>query len=170
MLATGAADGSIPVAALVPETFMNRSGESVLQALGELDIADCASDLVIVFDDVDLAFGRLRIRPRGSSGGHRGLRDVIDRLGHGNFPRLRFGIGRPASGNASTADWVLEDFSESEESSLRSDVPLAAEALAAIVRDGVTAAMNRYNRGPDLPGPDPEGERPGTDSSDDAGN
>ncbi len=147
----GAGDGDIAVAALAPQTFMNRSGESVAAALAELGVEDRSTDLVIVYDDVDLPFCRLRIRPRGSSGGHRGLANVIDCLGHDDFPRLRFGVGRPSQPDANTVDWVLQDFSELEESALGASVDRAAHALAAIVRFGVTPAMNRYNRDPDSP-------------------
>ncbi len=134
------------VAVLAPQTFMNRSGQAVAQALAELGVADPATDLMIVFDDVDLPFGRLRIRPRGSSGGHRGLANVIDCLGHGDFPRLRFGIGRPDQPTATTVDWVLQDFSDTEESALVPRIGCAAEALATMLLFGVTPAMNRYNR------------------------
>jgi PTH1 family peptidyl-tRNA hydrolase len=73
-------DARLAVALLAPETFMNRSGEAVVQAASALEIVDVASDLVVVFDDVDLPFGRLRLRPSGGAGGHRGLADVIERL------------------------------------------------------------------------------------------
>jgi len=141
--------GATPVAVLAPQTFMNRSGESVAQALAVLPVEDQATDLIVVFDDVDLPLGRLRIRPRGSSGGHRGVANVIDCVGHGDFPRLRFGIGRSAEPTATTVDWVLQDFSDLEESVLHPSAERAAEALTTMVLLGVTPTMNRYNRDPD---------------------
>ncbi len=83
------------VAMLEPHTFMNLSGDAVAAALATLPVEDPSRDLLVVFDDVDLPFGRLRIRHAGGAGGHRGLSHVIERLGRGDFPRLRFGVGRP---------------------------------------------------------------------------
>jgi PTH1 family peptidyl-tRNA hydrolase len=156
------------VAVLAPQTFMNRSGRSVAEALAGLHVDDPGEDLVVVFDDVDLPLGRLRIRPRGSSGGHRGLASVIDCIGTENFPRLRFGVGRPGDATATTVDWVLQDFSESEESALNPVVASAAEALATLAAFGVTPAMNRYNRALDFPDPPgAEGDPNSVDSKDD---
>ena len=86
--------GGERVGLLAPETWMNRSGEAVAQALAALPSVDPAFDLFVVFDDADLPLGRLRVRARGSSGGHNGLADILDRLGSEAVPRLRFGIGR----------------------------------------------------------------------------
>jgi PTH1 family peptidyl-tRNA hydrolase len=135
----------LDVAILTPETYMNRSGEAVAAALRELPVENVDEDLLIVVDDLDLPFGRLRIRPRGGSAGHRGLENVIEQLGHGDFPRLRFGIGRPDAGLVAV-DWVLQAFSDPEEAVLEHRIPLAAEAVSAALSDGVVAAMNRYNR------------------------
>jgi PTH1 family peptidyl-tRNA hydrolase len=141
-------DGRLAVALLAPETFMNRSGEAVAEAVAELGIADVASDLLVVFDDVDLPFGRLRLRPSGGSGGHRGLADVIERLTRSDFARLRFGVGRPAS-ELDTVDHVLEEFSIAEQAVLPEHIARAARAVAATLRSGVYAAMNEFNRDPD---------------------
>jgi PTH1 family peptidyl-tRNA hydrolase len=138
----------LDVALLVPQTFMNRSGAAVAHALGDLPVDDIASDLLVVVDDLDLPFGRLRIRPKGSSAGHRGLEDIAERIGSRDFPRLRFGIGRPET-EIETIDWVLEAFSSAEETALEDRVPLAAEAVHSILFDGLVASMNRYNRGPE---------------------
>ena len=142
-----------PVGLLAPETFMNRSGEAVAQAIAALPVADPARELLVVFDDADLPLGRLRLRARGSSGGHNGLADVLDRLGSEQLPRLRFGIGRPSEPKG-TVDFVLEPFSPAEEELLALAVPRAVDAVACFVREGVAAAMNRFN-GP-WPEPDPE--------------
>jgi PTH1 family peptidyl-tRNA hydrolase len=132
------------VGLLAPETFMNRSGEAVAQALSVLPVADPARDLLVVFDDADLPVGRLRLRARGSSGGHNGLADVLERLASEAVPRLRFGIGRPALPR-DTVDFVLEPFSADEEALLRQALPRAADAVACFVREGIGPAMNRFN-------------------------
>jgi PTH1 family peptidyl-tRNA hydrolase len=139
---------SVEVGVLAPQTFMNDSGESVAAALRALPVADLPTDLIVVLDDVDLEFGRLRIRPRGGAGGHRGLADVIDWIETNDFPRLRFGVGRPPEGH-DTADWVLRDFAANEESELRHRLPVAVEALRSILWAGVPNSMNRYNGDPD---------------------
>jgi len=129
---------------LAPETFMNRSGQAVVEALAALPIADPAADLLIVFDDADLPLGRLRLRARGSSGGHNGLADVLERLASDAVPRLRFGIGRPAQPR-DTVDWVLEPFAAEEEALLRELLPRAADAVACFASEGIAPAMNRFN-------------------------
>jgi len=153
-----AADGArLDVGALLPEGFMNRSGESVREALRLLPVEEVASDLLVVVDDVDLPFGRLRLRPGGSSGGHRGLEDLIAGLGRQDFARLRFGVGRPAL-PIDTADWVLQRFSPEEERALGALLATAAEGVLAALVEGCAAAMNRFNRAPvgeDCPGRDP---------------
>lgn len=138
--------GAAPdVGLLMPLTFMNRSGESVVAALEALPVGDPASDLLVVLDDVDLPFGRLRIRGSGGAGGHRGLGDVIARLGHGDFPRLRFGIDRPPPG-VDTVEHVLMPFSDSESDRLDGLIDAAAAAVESVLVDGVVPAMNRFNR------------------------
>jgi PTH1 family peptidyl-tRNA hydrolase len=141
------AGGAQEVGVLLPQGFMNRSGESVAEALDALAEVDPQRDLLVVFDDVDLPFGRLRLRPRGSAGGHRGLADVILCLAHEDFARLRFGVGRGAPGH-DTADWVLESFSPDEEEKLPALVERAARAVASALCEGVEAAMNAWNRDP----------------------
>ncbi len=136
----------LDVGLLVPETSMNRSGEAVAEALRGLPVEAVHEDLLVVVDDLDLPFGRLRIRERGSSAGHRGLEDIAQRIGSSDFPRLRFGIGRPEA-DASAVDWVLDAFSKEEEVALVEQMPVAAEAIGSILVDGVVPAMNRYNRG-----------------------
>jgi PTH1 family peptidyl-tRNA hydrolase len=136
---------NIDVAAVLPETFMNRSGEVVALALRYLPIDDPGEDVIVVYDDVDLPFGRLRIRPSGSSAGHRGLEDVIRHLGSGGFPRLRFGVDRPADA-METAEYVLQDFSAQEERELDTHIDTAVEALETMLVGGVIPAMNRFNR------------------------
>jgi len=141
----GAEGEPLEVALLEPQTFMNRSGAAVVEALEGLGLEDPAADLLVVLDDVDLPFGRLRVRPSGSAGGHRGLGDVIEALGRSDFPRLRFGVGRPPA-LLDTAEWVLEPFSEEEAAQLVERIEAASEALGAALLEGVVAAMNRFNR------------------------
>jgi PTH1 family peptidyl-tRNA hydrolase len=141
---------SADVGLLLPETFMNLSGESVTEALRLLPVGDVADDLFIVFDDVDLPFGRIRLRPSGRAGGHRGLGDVLRRLGREDVPRLRFGVGRPAHPGMSTADFVLQAFAKDEEARLASRLDDAAHAIETVFTDGLRIAMDRFNR-PDEP-------------------
>jgi PTH1 family peptidyl-tRNA hydrolase len=146
-----AGDGpALEVFVLTPLTFMNHSGDAVAEAVATLPVSDPSRDLLIVLDDVDLPFGRLRLRPAGGAGGHRGLADVISRIARQDVPRLRFGVGRSISGH-DTSDHVLEGFSGDEESALTSLVARAAEAVALALTDGVEAAMNRYNPDPAAP-------------------
>ena len=141
------------VGLLAPETFMNRSGEALALALAALPIADPEADLLVVLDDADLPLGRLRLRARGSSGGHNGLADVLERLATEAVPRLRFGIGRPLEPR-DTVDFVLEPFAPAEEVLLAEALPRAADAVACFVAEGSAVAMNRFNG----PGPtDPTG-------------
>lgn len=142
-----AGDERVAVGLLQPLTFMNCSGSAVAEALAALPVADPAEDLLVVIDDVDLPFGRLRLRPSGGAGGQRGLADVIAALGRQDFPRLRFGIGRP-QGEQETADWVLSPFSRDELSQLAGRLEAAAEAVECALLEGVSAAMNRFNRNP----------------------
>ena len=134
----------LDVGILLPGTFMNLSGRSVAEALRRLPVEDPASDICIVLDDADLPLGRLRLRPGGSAGGHRGLEDILDRLGTRDVPRLRVGIGRPELPMA-TADFVLGRFDEEERRSLVPVLERAADAALCLFREGVGVAMNLYN-------------------------
>ena len=143
-----AGEPRIAVALIAPETFMNKSGAAVAEAVAELEIADVASDLLVLLDDVDLPFGRLRLRAGGGAGGQRGLTDIIEQLGRRDFARLRFGVGRPAA-DQETADHVLEAFTAEERERLPALVERAALAAAVALRSGVAAAMNEFNRDPE---------------------
>jgi PTH1 family peptidyl-tRNA hydrolase len=141
----GADASPLETSVLLPETHMNLSGDAVAAALGGLPRVDPRDDLVVVCDDVDLPFGRLRLRSAGGSGGHRGLAHLIERLGHGEFPRLRFGVGRPPQG-METSDYVLQRFAAEEEAALGERVAAAADAVDAVLAEGIVSAMNRFNR------------------------
>jgi PTH1 family peptidyl-tRNA hydrolase len=142
--------GGLDVGLLQPLTWMNLSGNAVVDALRMLPVGDPSEDLLVVLDDVDLPFGRLRLRPGGGGAGHRGLEHVIACLARSDFPRLRFGIGRPDA-PIDTTDWVLTRFSPDEERALADLVPAAADAVEAALVDGMPSAMNRYNRDPGAP-------------------
>ncbi len=145
----GPRSGAAPldVAVLEPQTVMNLAGDSVAEAVERLPVDVAAADLLVVLDDVDLPFGRLRLRPAGGAGGHRGLTHVIECLGRSDFPRLRFGVGRPP-GLLATADYVLQPFSPDEEARVGARVAAAADALDVALVEGIGPAMNRFNRDP----------------------
>ena len=126
-----------------PQVYMNRSGESVKELLRELN--GSAKDLVVVYDDLDLPFGRIRIRPKGSAGGHRGVLSVMDSLGGEPFFRLRVGIGRPPEGVEAT-DYVLQPFNAQEVAQLGEVVSTASEAVISLLSEGAEEAMKRFNR------------------------
>jgi len=135
----------VDVGVLEPQGFMNRSGDAVAFALSKLPALDPSRDLLVTLDDVDLPFGRLRLRAGGGAAGHKGLAHLIERLGRDDLPRLRFGIGRPLT-PIDTAAWVLERFSPEQEQALPELVASAADAIDAWLGEGLEAAMNRYNR------------------------
>jgi len=126
-----------------PQTFMNRSGESVKGLLAEY--RGTADDVVVVYDDLDLPFGRIRIRPQGSAGGHRGILSIQEHLAGALFCRVRVGIGRPPEG-MDAVDYVLEPFSAAERDGLGEIIDRAAASVECILTDGVERAMGRFNR------------------------
>lgn len=142
----------VRAALLLPLTYMNRSGRAVAASLEERPLVEVGADLLVVYDDLDLPFGRLRIRPGGGAGGHRGLADIQARLGRSDFPRLRFGIGRPPEG-LEGVEHVLAPFDPSEAEALAPRLALAADAVEAVLCEGVAVAMNRFNRDPEAPQP-----------------
>jgi PTH1 family peptidyl-tRNA hydrolase len=127
-----------------PQTFMNESGQAVgrLWRWHRLRL----EDLLVIGDDIDLPFGRLRLRPRGSAGGHRGLQSIITHLGSQDVARLKIGIGRPDSTEA--RDYVLASFRPEERAELPAVLARAADAVELALRDGLTAAMNAVNSPP----------------------
>jgi PTH1 family peptidyl-tRNA hydrolase len=144
--------GPHDVGVLQPQGYMNLSGDAVALALAKLPVEDPSRDLIVAFDDVDLPFGRLRLRAGGGAGGHKGLAHLIERLGRSDLPRLRFGIGRPAT-PIDVTDWVLTKFSLEEEQALAPLVAAAADAIDAWLAEGLPAAMNRFNRDPSAASP-----------------
>ncbi|MDI7260506.1 MAG: aminoacyl-tRNA hydrolase [Thermodesulfobacteriota bacterium] len=126
-----------------PMTFMNRSGEAVKKAIHFFESG--LENLIIIHDDLDLPFGRLRFKVRGGDGGHLGVRSTIESLGANTFLRLRVGIGRPPKGMES-ADYVLSSFDASEQLLLNTTLNQAAEALKVMLLEGVQSAMNRFQK------------------------
>ena len=126
-----------------PQTYMNRSEESVKALLDHFQSAP--EDLIVVHDDLDLVFGRIRIRPTGGAGGHRGVLSIIESLAGDRFYRVRVGIGRPPDG-VNAVDFVLEPFTPDEIDQLEEVVSRAAEAVVSLVRDGGQRAMEQFNR------------------------
>lgn len=127
-----------------PLTFMNRSGTAVKALLGECGAGP--EDLLVIVDDLDLPLGKLRIRAAGGSGGHNGLKSIIETLGSREFARLRIGIGRPLHPEQDVSDYVLEKWTAAEHKLLEPVLVEAVEAVMCALTLGVTEAANRYNR------------------------
>ena len=127
-----------------PQTYMNLSGESVACLLKKRAGLKPAADLLVVSDDIALPFGTIRLRPRGSSGGQKGLKNIIGALGTDEFIRLRVGI-RPEHPVADTAAFVLERFPKAQRGEVEKVLERASEALRAVLRDGIDKAMTQYN-------------------------
>ena len=126
-----------------PRTFMNRSGVSVAALARFYKLPQ--EQILIAFDDVDLDFGRVRLKPEGGSSGQKGMKSVIEKLGTKEFPRLRIGIGRPP-GKMKTPSYVLQDFSKSEQKELPFLLDRAASAIDAFLTEGIEMAMNSVNQ------------------------
>jgi peptidyl-tRNA hydrolase, PTH1 family len=141
--------GADPLLLAKPLTFMNRSGDAVAALSRYYDIAP--ADMLVVVDEVDLPFGRLRARARGSGGTHNGLRSLVQRLGSTEFPRLRLGVGR-GDERRDLADHVLSKFEREEQEALDQFIARAADAAEMFAVDGIAKVMNMYN--PEATAPD----------------
>ena len=126
-----------------PLTYMNESGQAVGPLVRHYRIA--SENLLIVYDDLDLPLGKIRLRARGGSGGHRGLDSILRHLGTTEVPRLRLGIGRPPHGDA--VGYVLSDWLAEERQVMEAACERAAEAIDCFLQEGITVAMNQYNAG-----------------------
>ncbi|MCJ7515531.1 MAG: aminoacyl-tRNA hydrolase [Dehalococcoidia bacterium] len=140
----------IKVVLAKPVTFVNLSGEAVGRLMRKYKIR--VNDLIVICDDLDLPLGKLRLRPGGSAGGHKGIKSIISALGSDYFPRIKVGIGRPMKEDGtvvtdedSIVDYVLSDFTPEEESVIKPAIAQVAKAILSILTDGVTAAMNKFN-------------------------
>lgn len=127
---------------LKPLTFMNLSGRAIAPAVNFYKIAP--SDMLVVYDELDLPPGTLRIREKGSAGGHNGMKSTIQELGSQDFPRLRLGIGRPLPG-WEVADWVLAPFGPDDAATIAQVIPRAVEAIEAFLTEGAVKAGTKYN-------------------------
>lgn len=125
---------------LKPSTFMNLSGISVCEAASFYKIP--VQNIIIVYDDISIDFGRIRIRPSGSDGGHNGMKSIIYQLGSDEFPRVRVGIGGP---DKNLVSYVLGKFREEEVKNLPEIVGNASNAVIEIIENGIQSAMNKYN-------------------------
>ncbi len=124
-----------------PLTFMNASGEAVAPLVNWYRLP--TSHLLVIYDDLDLPLGKIRLRPRGSSGGHKGMDSIIQRLGTRDFPRLRIGIGRPERGEP--YQYVLSDFTPEQRAIMEETYKRAVAAVECFLREGIEEAMNRFN-------------------------
>jgi len=133
-----------------PKTFVNLSGEAVGRLMRKYKIQ--VNDLIVICDDLDLPLGRLRLRPGGSAGGHKGINSIISALGSKDFCRIKVGIGRPTKedGTAITDEefivsYVLSDFTPREDDIIKSAIAQVARTIQSILADGITPAMNKFN-------------------------
>ena len=128
---------------LKPQTYMNLSGRSVLQLSAYFGIPP--QRIIVMFDDISLAPGRLRVRAEGSAGGHNGIKSIIQELGSQDFPRVKIGVGAKPNPDYDLADWVLSSFSANEEKALSAALKNAGAAALTIIDHGVPEAANRFN-------------------------
>lgn len=134
--------GGHKVLLIKPQTYMNLSGETVLDVYNYYKLS--IENIVVIYDDIDIEFGSLRIRPKGSAGSHNGMKSIIYLLQKDNFPRVKIGVGRPRTGQ-DLADFVLSGFSKDERAIIDETVERAAMAVEKIILDSVNSAMNEYN-------------------------
>ncbi|MGM9669413.1 MAG: aminoacyl-tRNA hydrolase [Faecousia sp.] len=130
---------------LKPQTYMNLSGRSVLALSAFYRIPP--QRIIVLFDDISLELGRLRVRANGSAGGHNGIKSIIGELGSQDFPRVKIGVGAKPHPDYDLADWVLSTFSSQEEALLSPALERAADAALCIMEKGTGEAANRYNGG-----------------------
>lgn len=125
-----------------PMTFMNVSGKAVKELVDYFGLA--LDSICVVYDDLNLDLGVLRLRPSGSTGGHKGIKSIIEYLDSQDFPRLRIGIGRPPD-DVEWMDYVLSEFSEPDRELIDSSIERAADAIETFATEGIQTAMNRHN-------------------------
>ena len=128
---------------LKPQTYMNLSGRSVLQLSAYFNVPP--QRIIVMFDDISLEPGRLRIRSDGSAGGHNGIKSIISELGSQEFPRVKIGVGSKPTPEYDLADWVLSSFSAQEEKALAPALERAADAALCIIDHGIPETANRFN-------------------------
>lgn len=135
--------GGESVLLMKPQTFMNLSGDAVAQAARFYKIPP--EHVIVVSDEISLPIGKLRIRTKGSAGGHNGLKDIIAKLGTDAFPRIRIGVGAPPRPDYDMADWVLSSFKNQDAEDMLAAAARAAQAAQCYITQGADRAMNRFN-------------------------
>ena len=135
--------GGESVLLMKPQTFMNLSGDAVAQAARFYKIPP--EHVIVVSDEISLPIGKLRIRTKGSAGGHNGLKDIIAKLGTDAFPRIRIGVGAPPHPDYDMADWVLSSFKNQDAEDMKAAAKRAAEAVECYILHGPDRTMNLYN-------------------------
>lgn len=128
---------------LKPTTYMNNSGEAVADAMNFYKIP--IENVIVIYDDISLEPGKLRIRRKGSDGGHNGIKSIIALTGSDEFPRIKIGVGKKPNPNYNLADWVLSKFSEEDKKALEPALEKAVDSLSFIVEGNIDKAMNLYN-------------------------
>lgn len=141
LIGKGEIDGE-KVILVKPQTYMNLSGECVVQVLNFYKIE--LSDLIVIYDDIDVSLGKIKIRPKGSAGTHNGMRNIISIIKDENFPRIRVGTDKPTEG-IDLADYVLKKLTKEEKEKMDMAVENAAKATIEIIKNGCEKAMNMYN-------------------------
>ena len=136
--------GGVRVLLMKPQTYMNLSGVAVKQAADFYKVPP--ERVLVLFDDIDLDVGRLRIRRNGSSGGHNGIKSIISSLGSQEFPRIKIGVGAKPHPDYDLADWVLSRFTLAEQKLLDPAIEHAAEAVPVIFTQGIERASSQFNR------------------------
>lgn len=126
-----------------PQTMMNNSGEAIKECAAFYKIPP--ENIVVIFDDISLEPGRIRIRRKGSAGGHNGIKSIIAHLGSENFPRIKLGVGAKPSQDSDLADWVLGNFPKADVPKMRDAIGKACDALPLILDGNIDGAMSKYN-------------------------
>ena len=135
--------GGARVLVLKPQTYMNLSGEAVKLAGGFYKIP--TDHILVIYDDVSLPVGKLRVRPKGSAGGHNGIKNIIAHLGTETFPRIKIGVGAPDHPDHGLVDWVIGKPTQAERKALEAVLDRALEAAECVIERGPEEAMNRFN-------------------------
>ena len=135
--------GGESVMLMKPQTYMNLSGEAVIQAVNFYKIKP--QQVIVVSDEVSLPIGKLRVRKKGSAGGHNGLKNIIAQLGTEEFPRIRIGVGAPPHPDYDMADWVLSGFKNQDAVDMAAAAGKAAEAVESYITRGADRTMNIFN-------------------------
>lgn len=135
--------GGEKVLLMKPQTYMNLSGDSVAASAKYYKIP--LERIMVVSDDVALPPGKIRIRTKGSAGGHNGLKSIIERLGSDEFPRIRIGVGSPPHPEYDMIDWVLGSLKNQDAADVQKAAQEAAQAVEIVISEGIDSAMNRYN-------------------------